>query len=70
MSRAYKVRNIYSDREDAMKVLLPDFVSEPELATRLMVEIRTLAALLRTLPNSSKSSCRASAVNPLAGGIL
>ena len=45
MGRVYKVRNIISDREEAMKILLPDFASEPELAARFMVEIRTLAGL-------------------------
>jgi eukaryotic-like serine/threonine-protein kinase len=45
MGRVYKVRNIISNREEAMKILLPDFASEPELAARFMVEIRTLAGL-------------------------
>ena len=45
MGRVYKVRNIISNREEAMKVLLPDYASEPELATRFMTEIRTLGGL-------------------------
>ncbi|HTZ90224.1 MAG TPA: serine/threonine-protein kinase [Alloacidobacterium sp.] len=45
MGRVYKVRNIISNREEAMKVLLPDYASEPELAARFMTEIRTLAGL-------------------------
>src|SRR5271165_4388257 len=45
MGCVYKVRNIISNREEAMKVLLPDFASEPELAARFMAEIRTLAGL-------------------------
>jgi hypothetical protein len=45
MGRVYKVRNVISNREDAMKILLPDFASEPELAARFMAEIRTLAGL-------------------------
>jgi serine/threonine-protein kinase len=45
MGRVYKVRNIISDRVEAMKILLPDYVSEPELAARFMAEIRTLAGL-------------------------
>lgn len=45
MGRVYKVRNIISNREEAMKVLLPDYASEPELATRFMAEIRTLGGL-------------------------
>ena len=45
MGRVYKVRNVITNREEAMKVLLPDFASEPELANRFMSEIRTLAGL-------------------------
>ena len=45
MGRVYRVRNIISDRVEAMKILLPDYASEPELAARFMAEIRTLAAL-------------------------
>jgi len=45
MGRVYRVRNIISDRIEAMKVLLPDYASEPDLAARFMAEIRTLAGL-------------------------
>jgi hypothetical protein len=45
MGRVYRVRNIISDRVEAMKILLPDYASEPDLAARFMAEIRTLAAL-------------------------
>jgi len=45
MGRVYKVRNIISNREEAMKILLPDYASEPELAARFMSEIRTLGGL-------------------------
>ena len=45
MGRVYKVRNVISNREEAMKVLLPDFAADPELAARFMAEIRTLAGL-------------------------
>lgn len=45
MGRVYRVRNFISDRVEAMKVLLPDYASEPELAARFMAEIRTLATL-------------------------
>jgi serine/threonine-protein kinase len=45
MGRVYKVRSIISNREEAMKVLLPDLSSEHELAERFIVEIRTLAGL-------------------------
>ena len=45
MGRVFKVRNVISNREEAMKVLLPDFASDPDLAARFMTEIRTLAGL-------------------------
>jgi len=45
MGRVYKVRNRFSNREEAMKVLLPDLNSERDLAARFMMEIRTLASL-------------------------
>jgi serine/threonine-protein kinase len=45
MGRVYKARNIISNREEAMKVLLPDLTSERDLAARFMMEIRTLATL-------------------------
>ena len=45
MGRVFKVRNIISNREEAMKILLPDFASDPDLAARFMAEIRTLAGL-------------------------
>jgi len=45
MGQVYKVRNIISNREEAMKVLLPDLTTERELAVRFMLEIRTLAGL-------------------------
>jgi serine/threonine-protein kinase len=45
MGRVYKVRSVISNREEAMKILLPDFAAEPELAARFMAEIRTLAGL-------------------------
>jgi len=45
MGRVYKVRNVISNREEAMKILLPDFASDSELAARFMAEIRTLAGL-------------------------
>jgi eukaryotic-like serine/threonine-protein kinase len=45
MGRVYKVRSIISNREEAMKVLLPDFAGEADLSARFMSEIRTLAGL-------------------------
>ena len=45
MGRVFKVRNVISNREEAMKILHPDFASDPDLAARFMAEIRTLAGL-------------------------
>jgi serine/threonine-protein kinase len=45
MGRVYKVKNLISDRIDAMKVLLPDLANEPELADRFVREIKVLASL-------------------------
>ena len=45
MGRIFKVRNVISGREEAMKILLPDLASDEELAARFMAEIRTLAGL-------------------------
>jgi serine/threonine protein kinase len=45
MGQVYKVRNVISDRIEAMKVLLPNLASEPELADRFMREIKVLASL-------------------------
>ncbi|MEK7408736.1 MAG: protein kinase [Acidobacteriota bacterium] len=45
MGQVYKVRNVISDRHEAMKVLLPDLEHQPELADRFLREIKVLAAL-------------------------
>lgn len=45
MGRVFKVRSLISNREEAMKILLPDFASDQDLAARFMAEIRTLAGL-------------------------
>jgi hypothetical protein len=45
MGKVYKVRNIISDRMEAMKVLLPDLGHAPELADRFMREIKLQASL-------------------------
>ena len=45
MGQVYKVRNVISDRVEAMKVLLPDLVSDPELADRFLREIKVQASL-------------------------
>lgn len=45
MGTVYKVRNILSDRIEALKVLLPDLQAAPELEERFLREIRVLARL-------------------------
>jgi serine/threonine-protein kinase len=45
MGRVYKVRNVISDRVEAMKVLLPDLEGDGELADRFMREIKVQASL-------------------------
>jgi serine/threonine-protein kinase len=45
MGRVYKVRNVISDRVEAMKVLLPDLAGRQELATRFLREIKLMASL-------------------------
>ncbi|WP_263382118.1 serine/threonine-protein kinase [Granulicella arctica] len=44
MGSVYRVRNVISDRTEAMKVLLPDLTAERDLAIRFISEIRTLAS--------------------------
>jgi hypothetical protein len=45
MGKVYKVRNTISDRIEAMKVLLPDLASDPDLADRFLREIKVQASL-------------------------
>src|SRR5437660_1651003 len=45
MGRVYKVRNVISDRVEAMKILLPDLAGKKELADRFLREIKVLAGL-------------------------
>jgi len=45
MGKVYQVRNVISDRIEAMKVLLPDLVGDPGLADRFLREIKVQAAL-------------------------
>ena len=45
MGRVYRVRNVISNRVEAMKVLLADVAAEAELGDRFLGEIRTLARL-------------------------
>src|SRR3954447_22833997 len=45
MGKVYKVRNIISERAEAMKVLLPNLASDADLADRFMREIKVQASL-------------------------
>jgi eukaryotic-like serine/threonine-protein kinase len=45
MGKVYKVRNLISDRMEAMKVLLPNLSADQELAERFMREIKVQASL-------------------------
>src|SRR5262245_49108368 len=45
MGKVFKVRNVISDRIEAMKVLLPDLSGDHELADRFMREIKVQASL-------------------------
>lgn len=45
MGQVFLVRNVISDRIEAMKVLLPDLAQQGELANRFMREIKVLASL-------------------------
>jgi eukaryotic-like serine/threonine-protein kinase len=45
MGKVYKVRNVISDRVEAMKILLPDLAGEKDLAERFLREIKLLASL-------------------------
>src|SRR5215470_17344060 len=45
MGEVYKVRNVLSERMEAMKVLLPNLAGDPELAERFLREIKLQASL-------------------------
>ena len=45
MGEVYKVRNLISDRIEALKILLPDLQAAPELAERFIREIKVHASL-------------------------
>jgi len=45
MGKVYKVRNVISDRVEAMKILLGNLVGQKELAERFQREIKLLASL-------------------------
>src|SRR5882724_10151108 len=45
MGKVYRVRNVLSDRVEAMKVLLPNLADQKDLADRFLREIKVLASL-------------------------
>src|ERR1039457_5101074 len=45
MGRVYKVRNVISDRVEAMKVVLPNLQGDADLADRFVREIKVQASL-------------------------
>ncbi len=45
MGKVYKVKNLISDRIDALKILLPNLADDPDLADRFTREIKVLASL-------------------------
>ena len=45
MGRVWRVRNVITDRLEAMKVLLPDLAGRQELAARFQREIKLMASL-------------------------
>jgi eukaryotic-like serine/threonine-protein kinase len=45
MGKVYRVRNVISDRVEAMKILLPNLADQKELADRFLREIKLLASL-------------------------
>src|SRR5208282_2542825 len=45
MGEVYEVRNVISDRVEAMKVLLPNLEGQKDLAERFLREIKVLASL-------------------------
>jgi serine/threonine protein kinase len=45
MGKVFRVRSLLTDREEAMKVLLPDFDENPELSDRFLREIKVHARL-------------------------
>src|SRR5580700_2172881 len=45
MGKVYKVRNVISDRVEAMKILLANLAGQKELADRFLREIKLLASM-------------------------
>jgi serine/threonine-protein kinase len=60
MGRVYRVRNVISDRIEAMKILLPDLAGRSDLADRFLREIKLVASLDH--PNIA-SLCTACTIN-------
>ncbi|MBB5056612.1 serine/threonine-protein kinase [Granulicella aggregans] len=60
MGRVYRVRNVISDRIEAMKILLPDLAGRSDLADRFLREIKLVASLHH--PNIA-SLCTALTIN-------
>src|SRR5579871_5038474 len=63
MGQVYKVRNVLSERVEAMKVLLPNMEGDSELADRFLREIKVQAALDH--PNIAKLHTATRAGNQL-----
>jgi hypothetical protein len=63
MGQVYKVRNVLSERIEAMKVLLPNLEGDPDLAERFLREIKVQAALDH--PNIAKLHTALRASNQL-----
>jgi eukaryotic-like serine/threonine-protein kinase len=63
MGQVYKVRNVLSDRIEAMKVLLPNLEGDADLADRFLREIKVQAALDH--PNIAKLNTAMRAGNQL-----
>ena len=59
MGKVFKVRNLISDRIEAMKVLLPDTDAAPELAERFSREIKLVASLEHPNIASLRTAVRA-----------
>ncbi len=63
MGKVYKVRNVISDRVEALKVLLPNLEADPELGDRFIREIKVQASLDH--PNIAKLHTALRAENQL-----
>jgi serine/threonine protein kinase len=59
MGKVFKVRNLISDRTEAMKVLLPDLDPSPELVERFLREIKLVAGLEHPNIASLRTALRA-----------